>query len=118
MKTVECGQIFLLACRQLQKKAQHNFIGQLKTSCFICRGYFYSHLHQFLNASPAHTPRRAILHWRRDCCFHEEEDSERLTMSEGPAALFEASYPKQTNKQTKPSTLMQNTVRIYKKTNL
>ena len=28
VKTVECGQIFLLACRQLQKKAQHNFIGQ------------------------------------------------------------------------------------------
>ena len=28
VKTVKCGQIFLLACRQLQKKAQHNFIGQ------------------------------------------------------------------------------------------
>ena len=28
VKTVECGQIFLLACRQLRKKAQHNFIGQ------------------------------------------------------------------------------------------
>ena len=30
MKTVECGQIFILAvaCRQLRKKAQHNFIGQ------------------------------------------------------------------------------------------
>ena len=26
VKTVECGQIFLLACRQLPKKAQHNFI--------------------------------------------------------------------------------------------
>ena len=25
---VECGQIFLLACQQLWKKAQHNFIGQ------------------------------------------------------------------------------------------
>ena len=28
VKTVECGQIFILACRQLRKKAQHNFIGQ------------------------------------------------------------------------------------------
>ena len=28
MKTVECGQIFLLACRQLRKKAQHNLIKQ------------------------------------------------------------------------------------------
>ena len=28
VKSVECGQIFLLACRQLRKKAQHNFIGQ------------------------------------------------------------------------------------------
>ena len=29
VKTVECGQIFLLllACQQLRKKAQHNFIG-------------------------------------------------------------------------------------------
>ena len=29
VKTVECGQIFFLACRQLRKKAQHNFIGQV-----------------------------------------------------------------------------------------
>ena len=28
VKTLECGQIFLLACRQLRKKVQHNFIGQ------------------------------------------------------------------------------------------
>ena len=28
VKTVECGPIFILACWQLQKKAQHNFIGQ------------------------------------------------------------------------------------------
>ena len=28
VKTVECGHIFLLACRQLRKMAQHNFIGQ------------------------------------------------------------------------------------------
>ena len=28
MKTVEHGQIFLLACRQLQKNGRHNFIGQ------------------------------------------------------------------------------------------
>ena len=28
VKTVECGQIFILACQLLQKKAQHNFIGQ------------------------------------------------------------------------------------------
>ena len=30
VKAVECGQIFilLLACRQLRKKAQHNFTGQ------------------------------------------------------------------------------------------
>ena len=28
VKTVECGQIFILACRQLREKAQHNFIGQ------------------------------------------------------------------------------------------
>ena len=27
---MECGQIFLLACRQLRKEAQHNFIGQFK----------------------------------------------------------------------------------------
>ena len=32
MKTVECGQIFILGCRQLQKKAQHNFIGQFYSS--------------------------------------------------------------------------------------
>ena len=30
VKTVECDQKVLLACRQLRKKAQHNFIGQLK----------------------------------------------------------------------------------------
>ena len=30
VKTVECGQIFLLACRQLRKKAQHNISGQFK----------------------------------------------------------------------------------------
>ena len=30
VKTVECGQIFILAWRQLRKKAQHNFIGQFK----------------------------------------------------------------------------------------
>ena len=30
MKTVECGQIFILACQQLRKKAQHNFIGQFQ----------------------------------------------------------------------------------------
>ena len=28
VKTVECGQLFILACGQLRKKAQHNFIGQ------------------------------------------------------------------------------------------
>ena len=28
VKTVECGQLFILACGQLWKKAQHNFIGQ------------------------------------------------------------------------------------------
>ena len=28
VKTVGCDQIFLLACQQLRKKAQHNFIGQ------------------------------------------------------------------------------------------
>ena len=28
VKTVECCQIFLLACRQLRKKAQHNIIEQ------------------------------------------------------------------------------------------
>ena len=28
VKTVECGQLFILACAQLWKKAQHNFIGQ------------------------------------------------------------------------------------------
>ena len=28
VKTVQCGQIFLAACRQLRKNAQHNFIGQ------------------------------------------------------------------------------------------
>ena len=28
VKTVECGQLFILACGQLLKKAQHNFIGQ------------------------------------------------------------------------------------------
>ena len=31
VKTVECGHIFLLACRQLRKKSQHNFIGQFYT---------------------------------------------------------------------------------------
>ena len=30
MKIVEYGHIFLLACRQLRKEDQHNFIGQLK----------------------------------------------------------------------------------------
>ena len=30
VKTVECGQLFILACGQLRKKAQHNFIGQFK----------------------------------------------------------------------------------------
>ena len=30
MKTVECGQIFIPACRQLRKRAQHNSIGQFK----------------------------------------------------------------------------------------
>ena len=28
VKTVECGQIFILACRQLRKKCQYNFIEQ------------------------------------------------------------------------------------------
>ena len=28
VKTVECGQSFILACGQFRKKAQHNFIGQ------------------------------------------------------------------------------------------
>ena len=28
VKTVECGQLFILACGQLRKKAQQNFIGQ------------------------------------------------------------------------------------------
>ena len=28
VKTVEWGQLFILACGQLRKKAQHNFIGQ------------------------------------------------------------------------------------------
>ena len=28
VQTVECGQIFLLACLQLRKTAQHSFIGQ------------------------------------------------------------------------------------------
>ena len=32
--TVECGQIFLLACPQLGKKGQHDFIGQLKKLCY------------------------------------------------------------------------------------
>ena len=30
VKTVECGQIFIIACRQSRKKAQHNFIGQFE----------------------------------------------------------------------------------------
>ena len=30
VKTVECGQLFILACGQLRKKAQHNFIGQFQ----------------------------------------------------------------------------------------
>ena len=30
VKTVECGQLFILACGQLWKKAQHNFIAQFK----------------------------------------------------------------------------------------
>ena len=30
VKTVECVQLFILACGQLRKKAQHNFIGQFK----------------------------------------------------------------------------------------
>ena len=29
VKSVECGQIFFLACQQLQKKVQHNFITPL-----------------------------------------------------------------------------------------
>ena len=29
-KTMECGQIFLLACRLLRENAQHYFIGQFK----------------------------------------------------------------------------------------
>ena len=28
VKTVECGQLFILACGQLRKKVQHNFIRQ------------------------------------------------------------------------------------------
>ena len=36
VKTViKCGQIFLLACRQLQKKGQLNFIEQLKKICDV-----------------------------------------------------------------------------------
>ena len=30
---MESGQIFSLACQQLQKKRQHNFIGQSKKFC-------------------------------------------------------------------------------------
>ena len=33
MKTVECGQIFLLSCQQLRKKSQNNFIGQFLNLC-------------------------------------------------------------------------------------
>ena len=29
MKTVECGQIFLLACRQLRKKHQNDVFGRM-----------------------------------------------------------------------------------------
>ena len=32
---MECGQIFLLLCRQLQKKGQHNFIGQFFFFCDV-----------------------------------------------------------------------------------
>ena len=32
---MECGQIFLLACRQLQKKGQHNLNGQFKNLCDV-----------------------------------------------------------------------------------
>ena len=28
VKTVECGQTFILSCRKVRKKDQHNFIGQ------------------------------------------------------------------------------------------
>ena len=39
VKTMECGQIFILAvaCRQLRKKAQHNFIGQFLNLLYLPR---------------------------------------------------------------------------------
>ena len=40
VKTVECGQMFILACQQLRKKGQHNFIGQLKNLCDVPRSIF------------------------------------------------------------------------------
>ena len=35
MKTVKCGQIFLLSCGQLRKKGELNFFGQFKNLCDV-----------------------------------------------------------------------------------
>ena len=40
VKTVECGQLFILACGQLRKKAQHNFIGQFQNLLKVPYSYY------------------------------------------------------------------------------
>ena len=58
---MECGQIFLLACRHLQKKGHHSFIGQFENLCNVPT----LGIQELWNHNDSRSPvkRQALLYW-------------------------------------------------------